>query len=212
MIATVLGASLTYIDGSALGVALLAIQREFGTGPVAVQWISNAYLLMIGALVLVGGAACDRFGRRRIFLIGVCIFALSSMACGLEPTVEVLIGARALQGVGAALLAPGALALIGSAFPPEERGKAFGTWAGAGALSGWSGRCSAAGCQTRLIGALFSGSMFRWRPDNGRCLARSTRELGYRCSWPRLARSPSGHDRSRRPDMEPNLCAGSGLG
>lgn len=139
LIATVLGSSLTFIDGSALGVALPAIQRDLGAGPAAVQWISNAYLLTLGALVLIGGAAGDRFGRRRVFLIGVSIFAIASIACGLAPTVEALIGGRALQGIGAALLTPGALALIGSAFPPEERGKAFGAWAGAGALFGMVG-------------------------------------------------------------------------
>ena len=139
LIATVLGSSLTFIDGSALGVALPAIQRDLGAGPAAVQWISNAYLLMLGALVLIGGAAGDWFGRRRVFLIGVGVFALASVACGLAPTVELLIGGRALQGIGAALLTPGALALIGSAFPPEERGKAFGAWAGAGALFGMVG-------------------------------------------------------------------------
>ncbi len=139
LIATVLGSSLTFIDGSALGVALPAIQRDLGAGPAAVQWISNAYLLTLGALVLIGGAAGDRFGRRRVFLIGVGIFALASIVCGLAPTVELLIGGRALQGIGAALLTPGALALIGSAFPPEERGRAFGAWAGAGALFGMIG-------------------------------------------------------------------------
>ena len=139
LIATVLGSSLTFIDGSALGVALPTIQHDLGAGPAAAQWISNAYLLMLGALVLIGGAAGDRFGRRRVFLIGVSIFALASIACGLAPTVEILIGGRALQGIGAALLTPGALALIGSAFPPEERGKAFGAWAGAGALFGMVG-------------------------------------------------------------------------
>lgn len=139
LIATVLGSSLTFIDGSALGVALPAIQRDLGAGPAAVQWISNAYMLTLGALVLIGGAAGDRFGRRRVFLIGVGVFALASIVCGLAPTVEMLIGGRALQGVGAALLTPGALALIGSAFPPEERGKAFGAWAGTGALFGMVG-------------------------------------------------------------------------
>ena len=137
--ATVLGSSLTFIDGSALGVALPSIQRDLGAGPAAAQWVSNAYLLTLGALVLIGGAAGDRFGRRRVFLIGVAVFAAASAACGLSPTVETLIGARAIQGVGAALLTPGALALIGATFPPEERGKAFGTWAGAGALFGMIG-------------------------------------------------------------------------
>ena len=137
--ATVLGSSLTFIDGSALGVALPAIQRDLAAGPAAVQWVSNAYLLTLGALVLIGGAAGDRFGRRRVFLIGVALFALASIASGLAPTVEWLIAGRAVQGVGAALLTPGALAVIGSAFPPDERGKAFGTWAGAGALFGMVG-------------------------------------------------------------------------
>lgn len=137
--ATVLGSALTFIDGSALGVALPAIQRDLGAGPAAVQWVSNAYLLTLGALVLIGGAAGDRFGRRRVFLIGVALFTLASVACGLSPSVQVLILARAVQGIGAALLTPGALALIGATFPAEERGKAFGTWAGAGALFGMVG-------------------------------------------------------------------------
>ena len=137
--ATVLGSSLTFIDGSALGVALPAIQRDLAAGPAAVQWVSNAYLLTLGALVLIGGAAGDRFGRKRVFLIGVAVFALASVACGLAPTVELLIAGRALQGIGAALLTPGALAVIGSVFPPSERGKAFGAWAGAGALFGMVG-------------------------------------------------------------------------
>jgi EmrB/QacA subfamily drug resistance transporter len=137
--ATVLGSSLTFIDGSALGVALPAIQRDLGAGPAAVQWVSNAYLLTLGALVLIGGAAGDRFGRKRVFLIGVAIFALASIACGLAPSVQLLIAGRAVQGIGAALLTPGALAVIGSVFPAEERGKAFGAWAGAGALFGMIG-------------------------------------------------------------------------
>ena len=92
--ATVLGSSLTFIDGSALGVALPAIQRDLAAGPAAVQWVSNAYLLTLGALVLIGGAAGDRFGRRRVFLIGVALFALASIASGLAPTVEALTPLR----------------------------------------------------------------------------------------------------------------------
>lgn len=137
--AAVLGSSLTFIDGSALGVALPAIQNDLGAGPAAVQWVSNAYLLTLGALVLIGGAAGDRFGRRRVFLIGVVLFALASIGCGLAPTVELLIVGRGAQGIGAALLTPGALAVIGATFPPDERGKAFGTWAGTGALFGMIG-------------------------------------------------------------------------
>jgi EmrB/QacA subfamily drug resistance transporter len=139
LVATVLGSSLTFIDGSALGVALPAIQRDLDAGPAAAQWISNAYLLTLGALVLIGGAAGDRFGRKRIFLIGVVLFALSSVACGLAPTAPLLIAGRAVQGIGAALLTPGALALIGATFPEKERGAAFGAWAGAGALFGMVG-------------------------------------------------------------------------
>lgn len=139
LVATVLGSALTFIDGSALGVALPAIQRDLGAGPAAAQWISNAYLLTLGALVLIGGAAGDRFGRRRVFLIGVIVFALASIACGLAPTASLLIAGRALQGIGAALLTPGALALIGATFPDKERSAAFGTWAGAGALFGMVG-------------------------------------------------------------------------
>ena len=137
--AAVLGSSLTFIDGSALGVALPSIQRDLGSGPAAAQWVSNAYLLMLGALVLVGGAAGDRFGRRKVFLIGVVAFTLASVGCGLAPSLNVLIVGRSLQGVGAALLTPGALALIGANFSPDERGKAFGTWAGFGALMGMAG-------------------------------------------------------------------------
>jgi EmrB/QacA subfamily drug resistance transporter len=139
LVATVLGSALTFIDGSALGVALPSIQRDLGAGPAEAQWISNAYLLTLGALVLIGGAAGDRFGRRKVFLIGVVLFALSSIACGLAPTAGLLIAGRAAQGIGAALLTPGALALIGATFPEKERGAAFGTWAGAGALFGMVG-------------------------------------------------------------------------
>ncbi|MGV8928577.1 MAG: DHA2 family efflux MFS transporter permease subunit [Brevundimonas sp.] len=139
LVATVLGSSLTFIDGSALGVALPSIQNDLGAGPAAVQWVSNAYLLTLGALVLIGGAAGDRFGRRRVFLIGIAVFALASVACGFAPTVQLLIVGRGVQGVGAALLTPGALALIGATFPPGERGKAFGTWAGAAAIFGMVG-------------------------------------------------------------------------
>ncbi|WP_295172766.1 MFS transporter, partial [uncultured Brevundimonas sp.] len=88
--ATVLGSSLTFVDGSALGVALPAVQRDLAAGTAAVQWVSNAYLLTLGALVLIGGAAGDRFGRRRVFLIGVAIFALASIGCALAPTVQAL--------------------------------------------------------------------------------------------------------------------------
>lgn len=137
--AAVLGSSLAFIDGSALGVALPSIQRDLGAGPAAAQWIANAYLLTLSALVLVGGAAGDRFGRRRVFVLGVLLFAAASIGCALAPDVAWLIVARAVQGVGGALLTPASLALIGATFPPEERGRAFGAWAAFAALTGMAG-------------------------------------------------------------------------
>lgn len=137
--AAVMGSSLAFIDGSALGVALPAIQGDLGADAAQAQWIANAYLLTLGAFVLVGGAAGDRFGRRRVFAAGVVLFALASVACALAPDPDALIWARGLQGVGAALLTPASLALIGANFPKEQRGRAFGLWAGFGALAGMAG-------------------------------------------------------------------------
>ena len=130
-----LGSSMAFIDSSAVGVALPAIQRQLGAGAASAQWIVNAYLLILGSLVLVGGAAGDRFGRRRVFMIGVALFGAASLLCGLSPSVPVLVAARALQGLAAALLAPNSLALLGSAFSEKERGRAFGAWAGFAALT-----------------------------------------------------------------------------
>lgn len=133
--ATILGSSMAFIDGSVVSVALPAMQAELAAPVSEAQWIVNAYMLLLGALILVGGAAGDRFGRRRIFLIGVLAFTAASVACGLAPDGAALIAARALQGVGAALLVPNSLAIISAAFPQQERGRAIGTWAGASALT-----------------------------------------------------------------------------
>ena len=133
--ATVLGSSLAFVDGSVVGVALPAMQRDLGMGAAGAQWIVNAYLLMLGALVLIGGSAADRFGRRRVFVLGVLVFTAASVGCALAPGEAALIAARALQGVGAALLTPASLALLGSSFPETERARAFGAWAGFGALT-----------------------------------------------------------------------------
>jgi hypothetical protein len=208
--ATVLGSSLTFIDGSALGVALPSIQRDLGAGPAAVQWVSNAYLLTLGALVLIGGAAGDRFGRRAVFLIGVTVFALASIACGLVPTVELLIAGRAVQGIGAALLTPGALAVIGSVFPPEERGKAFGAWAGRPVRHGrTSGRRLAGrrrGLALHLLDQRSAGCPDRTgHPEGG------AREPGHGRPRPRLARRPVGHGRAGRHDLGPYGRAGPRL-
>ncbi len=133
--ATILGSSIAFIDGSVVGVALPAMQRDLAAPVREAQWIVNSYMLLLGALILIGGATGDRFGRRRAFLLGLIIFTAASIACGLAPSSLTLIGARAVQGIGAALLVPSSLAIISAAFPEKERGRAIGTWAGASALT-----------------------------------------------------------------------------
>jgi EmrB/QacA subfamily drug resistance transporter len=137
--ATVLGSSLAFVDGSVVNVALPAIERAFassGASGASIGWLINAYLLPLGALVLVGGVAGDRYGRRRVFLVGIAVFTLASLACALAPRFGWLLAARALQGIGAALLVPASLALLGAAFEGEARGRAVGTWAAASAVAG----------------------------------------------------------------------------
>ncbi|MDB5410759.1 MAG: transporter [Rhodospirillales bacterium] len=137
--ATVLGSSLAFLDSSVVNVALPALQRDLQASAAAVQWVMNAYLLLLGSLVLIGGAAADRFGRRRIFVLGIAIFTAGSTACGLAPDATVLVAARAVQGIGAALLTPASLAIIGAAYPPAERGRAIGAWAGFASLTAAAG-------------------------------------------------------------------------
>ena len=137
--AAVVGSSMAFIDGTVVNVALPAIQADLQATAFQAQWVVESYALLLAALLLVGGALGDRYGRRRIFAIGVGIFALSSVACGLAATVQQLIAARAVQGIGGALLVPGSLALISASFPEKERGKAIGTW------SGFSGITAAVG-------------------------------------------------------------------
>lgn len=132
--ATILGSSLAFIDGTAVNVALPALQAELNAGVSELQWFVESYMLLLAAMLLVGGALGDRFGRRRVFAVGVGIFALASLACGAAPTSAWLIGARAVQGVGAALLVPGSLAIISAAFDGDSRGKAIGTWSGVTAI------------------------------------------------------------------------------
>ena len=141
--ATVLGSSMAFIDGSVVNIALPAIQRDLAggqaSGLAAMQWVINAYLLMLGSLVLVGGSLGDRFGRRHIFILGIVLFTAASVACGFAPGPLLLISARAAQGVGAALLVPASLAIIGNVFEGEARGKAIGTWAAWAAITGAAG-------------------------------------------------------------------------
>jgi EmrB/QacA subfamily drug resistance transporter len=132
--ATVVGSSMALLDGSVVNIALPAIQQALHADAAATQWIVNAYLLLLGALVLIGGSAADLYGRRRIFVLGVAVFTAASIACGLSPNIEMLIVSRVVQGFGAALLTPASLAMLGATFGEHERSRAIGIWAGAGAL------------------------------------------------------------------------------
>jgi EmrB/QacA subfamily drug resistance transporter len=133
---TVLGSGLVMIDGTVVNVALERIGTEFDAGFTGLQWTVNAYTLTLAALILLGGSLGDHFGRRRVFVIGVVWFALASLACGLAPDVGTLIAARALQGVGGALLTPGSLALISASFHGPDRAAAVGAWSGLGGIAG----------------------------------------------------------------------------
>jgi len=127
---------MAFIDGTVVNVALPALQRSLGATLAGSQWIVEAYELMLAALLLIGGAAGDRYGRRRVFVIGVVVFSVASMMCGLSRSVAMLIVARALQGVGGALLIPGSLALLAASFDQDRRGRAIGTWSGFTAITG----------------------------------------------------------------------------
>jgi EmrB/QacA subfamily drug resistance transporter len=135
LVATILGSAMGWLDGTVVNVALPQIQQALHAGAADVQWVMNAYLLLLGALLLTGGAAGDRYGRRLVFLVGVAIFTLASIGCALAPDAHLLVAARAVQGVGAALLTPASLALLSANFPDNERGQAIGLWAGLGAVT-----------------------------------------------------------------------------
>lgn len=128
LVAAILGSSLAFIDGTVVNVALPAIQHDLNASTSDAQWVMESYALFLASLLLVGGALGDRFGRKRIFMIGAAVFTLASVGCALSAAVVPLIAMRAVQGVGAALLVPGSLALISATFPPAERGAAIGTW------------------------------------------------------------------------------------
>jgi EmrB/QacA subfamily drug resistance transporter len=144
---------MVFIDGTAVNVALPALQRDLKATVLDVQWVVESYALFLAALMLVGGSMGDRFGRRRIFCLGASLFALASIWCGVAPGIRQLIVARAVQGVGGALLVPGSLAMIRSSFPEQKRGKAIGTWSGFSAI-------------TAAIGPVFGGWLIEhvsWR-------------------------------------------------
>jgi EmrB/QacA subfamily drug resistance transporter len=126
--ATILASSMAFIDGSALNVALPALQTSLQTNGAGLLWIINAYLLMLAALILVGGSLGDRLGRKKVFMAGISLFGLASLACGLAPTLGWMIAFRLVQGIGGALMIPGSLSIITASVAPNRRGRAIGTW------------------------------------------------------------------------------------
>jgi EmrB/QacA subfamily drug resistance transporter len=135
LVATILASSMAFIDSTVVNVALPALQGNFNASVVGVQWVVESYGLTLAALILVGGSMGDLFGRRRMFLLGVAVFTLASIGCGLSARLSELIAARAIQGVGAAFLVPGSLALISASFDEQQRGRAIGTWSGSTAIT-----------------------------------------------------------------------------
>jgi EmrB/QacA subfamily drug resistance transporter len=133
--AAVLGSSMASLDATVVNIALPALGRDLNAGFGGLQWVISSYTLTLASLILLGGALGDRFGRRRVFIIGTLWFALASALCALAPSIEVLVAARALQGVGAALLTPGSLAIIQASFGEHDRGTAIGAWSGFGGIA-----------------------------------------------------------------------------
>src|SRR6201997_3398476 len=135
LVATILGSSLTFIDATVVNVALPALQADLHATITDVQWVIEAYALFLGALILVGGSMGDQFGRKRVFLFGVVVFTGASVFCGIAAAPGTLVIGRALQGIGAAFLVPGSLAIISATFDDAERGAAIGTWSGFSAIT-----------------------------------------------------------------------------
>jgi EmrB/QacA subfamily drug resistance transporter len=154
MFATVLGSGVAMLDATVVNVALPALARDLPASMAGLQWIVNAYTLTLAGLILLGGALGDRFGRRRVFVAGVVWFAVASALCGAAQDVSMLVAARALQGVGGALLTPGSLAIIQSSFHPDDRPRAVGAWSGFGGI--------AVAVAPFLGGWLVSGLGWRW--------------------------------------------------
>ncbi|HJW58593.1 MAG TPA: MFS transporter, partial [Actinomycetota bacterium] len=135
LLATVLGSGIAFLDSTVVNVALPTIGEDLDAGISSLQWVVNAYTLTLAGFLLLGGSLGDHYGRRKVFVIGVVWFAAASLLCGLAPTDEALIAARALQGIGGALLTPGSLAIIEASFRREDRGAAIGAWSGLGGVT-----------------------------------------------------------------------------
>ncbi|MGW5125706.1 MFS transporter [Streptomyces sp. NPDC004069] len=154
LLTTVLGSSMALLDSTVVNVALPRIGRDLHANLAALQWTVNAYLVTLAGLILLGGSLGDRYGRRKVFVLGVVWFAAASLCCGLAPNATVLVAARALQGVGGALLTPGSLALIQASFHPDDRARAVGLWSGFGGIGAAVGPF--------LGGWLVAGPGWRW--------------------------------------------------
>jgi len=152
--ATILGSSMAFIDSTVVNVALPALQADLHATVVDVQWVVESYALFLGALILVGGSLGDLFGRRFMFLAGVILFTIASMACGLALNIQLLVVARSVQGVGAAFLVPGSLSIISASFDDKVRGQAIGTWSGFTAITTAAGPV--------LGGWLIEHASWRW--------------------------------------------------
>lgn len=194
----ILGSSLAFIEGSVVNLALPAVQADFAASSSAVQWVINAYLLLLVAFMLIGGSLADAYGLRRVFMLGTAVFGLGALGCALAPSLPLLILARALQGLGGALLVPGSLALIGSHFDEHERGAAIGSWAGASAL-------------TTAAGPVLGGWLVdQWGWPAVFLLVSPLAALAIGLAWWRVPPSPS--RRGRRLDYGGALLAAATLG
>src|SRR3954470_4280665 len=154
VLATVLASGMAFLDATAVNVALHAIGEDLGSGLAGLQWTLSGYTLALASLILLGGALGDRYGRRRVFLVGVVWFAVTSLGCGLAQTTGQLVAARVLQGIGGALLTPGSLAIIQSSFPHGDRPRAIGAWSALGGVAGLVGPF--------LGGFLVDAASWRW--------------------------------------------------
>jgi EmrB/QacA subfamily drug resistance transporter len=154
LVAAILGTTVVTVDSTVVNIALPAIADDLGGGLAGQQWTSNAYLVTLGSLLLIGGSLGDLFGERRVFFLGTALFGVTSLFCALAPTIELLVVSRALQGVAGALLTPAALAVIVAAFPPDERGKAVGAW------TAWGGIGTVLG--PVVGGQLVDAASWRW--------------------------------------------------
>jgi EmrB/QacA subfamily drug resistance transporter len=152
--ASILGSTMAFIDGTVVNVTLPVLQKALGATAIEVQWVVESYALCLASLLLLGGTLADKMGRRRVFALGVALFAVASVGCGIAPDIHWLIGARAVQGLGGALLVPTSLALLGAYFPPERRGRAIGKWSAFSA--------AAAGIGPVLGGWLVQVGSWRW--------------------------------------------------